>query len=103
MTDEDNPTEVWTDGWKAYNKLENDGFRHRVVFHNRSFGSGRETTNHIENLWSRLKKLRAFSNGFKANNEEDLDDYVMYFQFLLTHKGLGRIPAFIEALMTSNF
>ena len=49
---EDLRTRVYTDGWRGYNQLEQNGYNHIVINHQRGFGQGINTTNHIESYWS---------------------------------------------------
>ncbi|CAG9334680.1 unnamed protein product [Blepharisma stoltei] len=44
-----------------------------------SIGTGRFKTNNIENLWSRIKRLRAYINGFHPRNEKELENYPYIF------------------------
>jgi transposase-like protein len=45
---------VYTDGWKAYQKLI--GYAHFVINHDERFVDGRIHTNNIENFWTLLKR-----------------------------------------------
>ncbi|CAG9323966.1 unnamed protein product [Blepharisma stoltei] len=65
------------------------GYLHSIVYHNRDFGTGRFTTNNIENLWSRMKRLRAYKNGFHPRNDKELEDYALYFYWLLKHRSVS--------------
>lgn len=38
-----------------------EGYDHRVVVHERGFGYGSETTNHIESFWAELRNLTDFN------------------------------------------
>lgn len=50
-------SEIWTDEWRAYNRLSNLGFVHHTVCHKREFKAADGTcTNAVEGLWSVLKK-----------------------------------------------
>jgi transposase len=54
---------VYTDGWKAYDSLVREGYRHHRVHHHKDeFARGRNHVNGIESFWSyvkfRMSKLR---------------------------------------------
>ena len=56
-------SDVYTDGWKAYDGLVTNGFRHhRVHHHANEFARGKNHLNGIESVWSfakfRMAKLR---------------------------------------------
>ena len=56
-------SDVYTDGWKAYDGLLTSGYRHhRVHHHENEFARGKNHVNGIESFWSfakfRLAKLR---------------------------------------------
>lgn len=74
-------TIIFTDGFRAYSKLANYGYDHRVIIHDRWFGEGFNTTNTIESCWANLKhytnkffKGQNFKNitGFKRRLESKL-------------------------------
>lgn len=51
-------SDVHTDGWKAYDGLVMDSYRHHRVFHDESdFSRGKNHVNGIEGFWS-FAKLR---------------------------------------------
>ena len=59
---------VYTDGWKSYDGLVLDGYKHhRIHHHQNQFARGKNHVNGIESFWSftklRLSKLR----GIRAN------------------------------------
>ena len=54
-TKSERKTIIFTDGNPAYNRLSNFNFVHEVIIHERGFGLGQYTTNHIESSWSILK------------------------------------------------
>ena len=43
---------------------------HEVVVHEQGFGSGEDTTNHIECLWSELKRLTNYYHGIHGGSKE---------------------------------
>ena len=57
-------SEIWSDEWKAYKCLSNEGYLHRTVNHSRNFNdpiSGVHT-NLIESFWAQCKrKFKAMS------------------------------------------
>jgi transposase len=59
---------VYSDGWKAYNKLSLNGFHHRRINHQEEFANGKNHINGIENFWGYAKRrLKAYHGGFKRN------------------------------------
>jgi transposase-like protein len=70
------PATIHTDGWKAYDGLVLDGFKHhRVHHHENEFARGRRHINGIESFWSfaktRLAKQRGIRTGkFYAHLKE---------------------------------
>ena len=56
-------SDVYTDGWKAYDGLVTNGYRHhRIHHHENEFARGKNHVNGIESFWSfakfRMAKLR---------------------------------------------
>ena len=64
---------IYTDGWLAYIGLSDLGYNHTRVIHERGFGSGDNTTNHIEALWSDLKNPTNHDSGIKAGTLRPLE------------------------------
>jgi transposase-like protein len=59
---------VYTDGWKAYNKLSLNGFYHRRINHDKTLVDGKVHINGIENFWGYAKRrLKAYHSGFNRN------------------------------------
>ena len=59
---------VYSDGWKAYNKLSLKGFHHRRIKHQEEFANGKNHINGLENFWGDAKRrLTAYHGGFKRN------------------------------------
>ena len=59
---------VYTDGWKAYDSLVREGYKHHRVHHHKDeFARGRNHVNGIESFWSyvkfRMVKLRGVKRG----------------------------------------
>lgn len=60
---------VYTDGWKSYDGLILDGYKHHRIYHDRNdFAHGRNHVNGIESFWSftklRLAKLRGIRSQY---------------------------------------
>ncbi|KAL4467932.1 hypothetical protein ABPG72_022846 [Tetrahymena utriculariae] len=68
QTNQNNPTQIYTDGAMIYSYLQNEHYAHTVVVHQNGFGEGDNTTNHTEALWARLKGAGRFkkSKNFKT-------------------------------------
>ena len=61
---------VYTDKWKAYNKLNVSGFTHYRINHSKEFANKRNHINGIENFWNQAKRhMRKFNGVPKANFE----------------------------------
>ena len=59
---------VYSDGWKADNKLSFNGFHHKCINHDKTLVSGKVPINGIENSWGYAKRrLKAYHGGFKRN------------------------------------
>ncbi|MBD3399626.1 MAG: hypothetical protein GF399_04775 [Candidatus Coatesbacteria bacterium] len=59
---------VYSDGWKASNKLSLNGFHHKRINHQEEFANGKNNINGIENFWGYAKRrLKAYHGGFKRN------------------------------------
>ena len=60
---------IYTDGWKSYDGLVLDGYKHfRIHHHQNQFARGKNHVNGIESFWSfaklRLSKLRGIRSDF---------------------------------------
>jgi transposase len=59
---------VYSDGYRAYNNLDLEGFQHIRINHNEVFVQGKVHINGIENFWGFAKRrLKLYHGGFKAN------------------------------------
>ncbi len=55
---------VYTDGWKSYDGLVLNGYRHYRVYHSKNeFARGKSHVNGIESFWSYAKRRMAKFNG----------------------------------------
>ena len=55
---------VYTDGWKSYDSLVLNGYRHYRVFHSKNeFARGKSHINGIESFWSYAKRRMSKFNG----------------------------------------
>ena len=55
---------VYTDGWKSYDGLVLNGYRHYRVYHSKNeFARGKNHINGIESFWSFTKRRMAKQNG----------------------------------------
>jgi len=55
---------VYTDGWKSYDSLVLNGYKHYRVFHSKNeFARGKSHVNGIESFWSYAKRRMAKFNG----------------------------------------
>jgi transposase len=59
---------VYSDGYKAYDKLDLKGFRHVRIDHSKTLGRARNHINGIENFWGFAKRrLKMYHGGWKRN------------------------------------
>ena len=66
------PAVIHTDGWKAYDGLVLDGFRHHRVHHSANeFARGRRHINGIESFWSYAKTRLAKQRGIRLGKFHD--------------------------------
>ena len=60
---------VYTDGWKSYDGLVLNGYRHYRIFHHENeFARGKNHVNGIESFWSFTKRRLSKFNGIKKEN-----------------------------------
>ena len=59
---------VYSDGYRAYDKLDLEGFHHVRIDHSKTLGEGRTHINGIENFWGFAKRrLKMYHGGWKKN------------------------------------
>ena len=59
---------VYTDGWKSYDGLITQGYRHYRIYHSKDeFARGKNHINGIESFWSYAKRRMNKFNGVKKN------------------------------------
>lgn len=76
-------TKIITDGWKAYNKLEEEGYIHECVNHSVEFVNSEDRSVHtqnVERLWKSLKQT------MKKEGRPTERDQMYIFQFIYTHQ-----------------
>lgn len=62
-------SDIYTDGWKAYDGLILDGYKHyRIHHHENEFARGRNHVNGIESFWSYTKRRLAKFNGLQESH-----------------------------------
>jgi len=55
---------IYTDGWKSYDSLVLNGYRHYRIYHSKNeFARGKNHVNGIESFWSYAKRRMAKFNG----------------------------------------
>lgn len=60
---------VYTDGWKSYDGLVLNGYKHyRIHHHENEFARGKNHVNGIESFWSYTKRRLLKFNGIKKEN-----------------------------------
>ena len=61
-------SDVYTDGWKAYDGLVRDGYKHhRIYHHENEFARGKNHVNGIESFWSFAKARLAKLHGIRRD------------------------------------
>lgn len=61
-------SDVFTDGWKAYDGLVSNGYKHHRVYHSENeFARGKNHINGIESFWSYAKFRMTKLRGVRAN------------------------------------
>ena len=61
-------SDIYTDGWKAYDGLVKDGFKHhRIHHHSNEFARGKNHINGIESFWSFAKARLAKLHGIQRD------------------------------------
>ena len=59
---------VYTDGWKSYDGLVLNGYKHYRIYHSKDeFARGKNHINGIESFWSYVKRRMAKQNGVRKN------------------------------------
>lgn len=62
-------SDIYTDGWKAYDGLLLDGYKHyRIHHHKNEFARGKNHVNGIESFWSYTKRRLAKFNGLQKSH-----------------------------------
>lgn len=61
-------SDIYTDGWRAYDGLILDGYKHyRIHHHKNEFARGKNHANGIESFWSYTKRRLAKFNGLQES------------------------------------
>jgi len=61
-------TTIYTDGWKSYDGLITQGYKHYRIYHSRDeFARGKNHINGIESFWAYAKRRMVKFNGTKTN------------------------------------
>lgn len=59
---------VYSDSFRAYDRLDLEGFRHVRIQHEKTLGRGKRHINGIENFWGFAKRrLKMYHGGYKRN------------------------------------
>jgi transposase len=59
---------VYSDSFRAYDRLDLEGFHHIRIRHEKTFGRGTRHINSIENFWGFAKRrLKMYHGGYKRN------------------------------------
>jgi transposase len=87
---------VYTDGWHGYRGLDNSGFSHKLINHDKEFASSNGNhTNSIEGYW-RLSKYKLYARYHKISPER-LPDYLSEAEFKFNERAH---PDFIKLVLS---
>jgi transposase len=87
---------VYTDTWQGYRGLDNSGFSHKLVNHDKAFASSNGNhTNSIEGYW-RLSKHKLYARYHKISPER-LPDYLSEAEFKFNERAH---PDFIKLVLS---
>jgi transposase-like protein len=82
-------TKVMTDEWLSYNRIKDDGFKHKRINHGKKeYVRGNVHTNTIEGFWSQLK--RSINGTYHCVSPRHLQSYVNEFSFRYGKRNLER-------------
>lgn len=87
---------VYTDGWKAYDGLVLDGYKHYRINHSKEFSKGK--TNHIngiENFWG-WSKMRLAK--FRGLNRKNFYFHLKECEFRFNHRDLSSKEMYVKLL-----
>jgi transposase len=86
---------VYSDGYRAYDQLDLEGFHHVRVNHEETLGKGPQHINGIENFWGFAKRrLKLYHGGYKRN-------FVLFIREMEYRFNHRNDPAVIERLSKS--
>lgn len=92
----DKSAKIYSDSWRAYIKLQSQGFNHESVNHLKNeWKRGNAHTNTIEGFWSQLK--RSINGTYHVVSPKYLQTYVNEFAWRYNHRQLP-YPAFAELI-----
>ncbi len=78
-------SEIITDNYTSYHKIEKLGYKHKIINHSKDkFVKGDIHTNTIENFWSQMK--RSMDGTFHSISPKHLQSYVDEFAFRYNHR-----------------
>ena len=85
---------IYTDGWKSYDGLVLNGYRHYRIFHHENeFARGRNHVNGIESFWSYTKRRLSKFNGVK---KEYFALYLKESEFRWNYRGQNLYRLLLE-------
>jgi transposase len=86
---------VYSDGYRAYDQLDVEGFHHVRVKHEETLGKGPQHSNGIENFWGFAKRrLKLYHGGYKRH-------FVLFIREMEYRFNHRNDPAVIERLAKS--
>jgi len=90
---------IYTDGWKAYDCLVTEGYRHhRIHHHENEFSRGRNHVNGIESFWSYAKLRMAQMKGIRKDR---FLDHLLESQWRWNHRQENTLLILKESLLNS--
>ena len=87
---------VYTDSYKAYNRLSLNGFHHKRVNHGETFSDGHSHINGIENFWGYAKRrLKVYHGGFKRN----FHLFIREMEFRFNHRNDPNVLKYLRSIL----
>ena len=88
-------TQIISDEWKAYSKLNDIGYKHRTVCHKRNFVAPENTTIHTQNIECSWRYAKA-TYPERYTSESLRDGYLQEYLYRCKYKGPNFIHQFFK-------
>jgi transposase len=88
---------VYSDSYRAYDRLHLEGFHHVRISHSEGFATGKAHINGIENFWGFAKRrLKMYHGGYKKN----LPLFIREMEFRFNHRKDNNVIDYLFGLVT---